>query len=102
MQQLAKIANRLLAFTLRHNIATVVSAMPTERAKKTAVGGRALNSCAQVHVFVEETPSRVVYNLVKHPVHRFRQKSVTKPGPRYATTLLLEYFIDELREDLDP
>ncbi len=101
MQQLTVMTNRLMAFTLKQGIATVISAMPTERAKKTAVGGRALNSCAQVHVFVEETPSRVVYNLVKHPVHRFRRKSITKPGPRYATTLPLEYFIEELREDRD-
>jgi RecA/RadA recombinase len=99
MQQISHMANRLMAFTLKHGIATVISTMPTERSKKTAVGGRALNSCAQVHVLVEETPSRIHYQLVKHPNHLWRKKSVQKPGPRYATTLPLEYFIPELADD---
>lgn len=98
LQQLAFMSNRLMTFSLRHNIATMVSSMPSERNAKIAGGGRALNTCAQVHIHVEQQKARTIYRLVKHPVHGFTQRAVYD-RPQVGYTLPLSYFIDELKDD---
>ncbi len=98
LQQLAFMANRLMAFSLKHNIATVVTSMPSERNVRIPGGGRALNTCAQVHVHVEKQRSRTVYRVVKHPAHGYRQRSV-QDRARGGYTLPLSYFIEGLEDD---
>ena len=95
MQQIAHITNRLMVFTLRHEIVTVVSAMLTGRKSKTPAGGRSLATCAQVHVAVEETPMRINYCLAEHPSLPLGREARRKPGLRLGTTMPLEYFLEE-------
>ncbi|MFW9887343.1 MAG: hypothetical protein ACFFER_04135, partial [Candidatus Thorarchaeota archaeon] len=61
MQQITLMAHLLMTFSLRMNIATVISTGSSPRNSRNAAGGRALASCCQVHVHVEQTPMRVVY-----------------------------------------
>ncbi len=74
MQQIAYMANRLMVFTLRHEIVTVVSAMLTGRRGRTPAGERTLATCAQIHVVVEKTPMRINYSLVKRRHFRSRER----------------------------
>ncbi|MFW9889086.1 MAG: hypothetical protein ACFFER_12945, partial [Candidatus Thorarchaeota archaeon] len=60
-------------------------------------GGRALASCCQVHVHVEQTPMRVVYTLVKHPMYPVRRAARMKRKP--SSTLPLEHFVEEWVDD---
>ncbi|MFW9888739.1 MAG: hypothetical protein ACFFER_11175, partial [Candidatus Thorarchaeota archaeon] len=60
-------------------------------------GGRALASCCQVHVHVEQTPMRVVYTLVKHPMYPVRRAARMKRKP--SSTLPLEHFVEEWADD---
>lgn len=88
-------AKRLMVFTLRHEIVTVVSAMLTGRRSKTPAGGRTLATCAQAHMAVEESPMRINYRLVKHPSLLIRVESRRKARLRFGTTLPLECFVEE-------
>lgn len=80
LQQISRMANRLMVFMLRHEIVTVVSAMLTGRKKRPSAGGRNRAACVQVHVAVEETPMRINYSLAKHPPLSFRGSRGEGPG----------------------
>lgn len=96
LQQPAFMTNRLMVFSLKHNIATVVTSMPSERNVRIPGGGRALNTCAQVYMHVEKQRSRTINRLVKHPAHGYRQRSVQgTPRVGYGT---LECLLDNRLE----
>ncbi len=97
MQQITHMAHLLMTFSLRKDIATVITTGSSPRNSRYAAGGRALASCCQIHVHVEQTPMRVVYTLVKHPMYPVRREARMKRKP--STTLPLEYFVDEWVDD---
>jgi hypothetical protein len=98
MQQITHMAHLLMTFSLRKNIATVISTGSSPRNNRYAAGGRALASCCQIHVHVEQTPMRVVYTLVKHPMYPVRRAARMKRNP--STTLPLEHFVEEWVDDI--
>ncbi len=93
-RQITHMAHRLQSFTLRREIVTVVTAGLSESKLKLPLGGQALTSCCQVHVYVDDSRAYVKYKLAKHPVHPPRRGSRMK-SPTFGTTLPLEHFMDE-------
>lgn len=67
MQQITHMASRLMAFTLKRDMVTLVSAQAFPKNKPYPACGRALASCAQIHVQVEEYRFYVLHHLTKHP-----------------------------------
>ncbi|MFQ5833616.1 MAG: hypothetical protein ACE5H4_12990 [Candidatus Thorarchaeota archaeon] len=92
LQHLTHMATKLMTFTLQRGIATVISAPPSPRSPSKPAGGKALASCAQVHVYVEESKMYVKYTLSKHPQYPVRRTSRTKPVAS-GTTLPLSHFL---------
>ncbi|MGD9382175.1 MAG: hypothetical protein PVI03_07000, partial [Candidatus Thorarchaeota archaeon] len=99
LQQITHMATKLMTFTLQRRIATVISAPSSPKSPRTPAGGKALASCAQVHVHVEESKMYVKYTLSKHPQYPVRRASRTKPVAS-GTTLPLSHFLrnEEERE----
>ena len=97
-QEVTHMATRLMAFTLQRGIFTVISAPPSSRNSSFPAGGKALSSCAQVHVQVEELKSYYRYSLAKHPNLPVRRASRSKPVT-FGTTLPLSYFLDPEEKD---
>ena len=91
-QQLTHMATRLMTLTLKRGLFTVISAPVSEVSKSTPAGGKALASCAQVHVHVEELRSYFKYTLGKHPNLQIRYTTRTKPVV-FGTTLPLSHFL---------
>lgn len=91
-QELTHMATRLMTLTLKKGIFTAISAPVSETLKNTPAGGKALASCAQVHVFVEEFKSYFRYTLAKHPNLQVRHTSRPKPV-MFGTTLPLSHFL---------
>jgi len=94
LQQISHMATRLMAFTLSHGITTLLSAPASQRNPELPAGGRALASCAQVHIHVAESKAYFKYMLTKHPQYPVRRASRSKPVS-FGTTLPLSYFLDE-------
>ncbi|MFX1603260.1 MAG: hypothetical protein ACFFCK_07215 [Promethearchaeota archaeon] len=92
LQHLTHMATKLMTFTLQRGIATVISAPSSPRSPSRPAGGKALASCAQVHVFVEESKMYFKYTLSKHPQYPVRRTSRTKPVIS-GTTLPLSHFL---------
>jgi RecA/RadA recombinase len=97
LQQLTHMATKIMTFTLQRGIFTVISAQPSEQNRHLPAGGKALASCAQVHVHVEESKSYFKYILAKHPQYPVRRSAKAKQ-PRFGTTLPLSYFDQESEE----
>jgi hypothetical protein len=99
-QHLTHMAHRIMTFTLKHNMATIITGSSSPKYKRYPAAGQALKHSAQVHVYVEETPQRVIYQLTKHPQHPIREEQEVKPGSDriMAATLPLSFFIDGLEE----
>ncbi len=93
-QQLTHMATKLMALTLNRKIVTLVSAPLSEKSRRTPAGGKALTSCAQVHVRFSESKSYFKYTLTKHPQYPVKRTSRSKPI-MFGTTLPLSYFIGE-------
>ena len=91
-QQLTHMATKLMTLTLKRGIVTLVSAPLSEKSRRIPAGGKALTSCAQVHVRVSESKSHVRYTLTKHPQYPVKHTSRSKPV-MFGTTLPLSYFI---------
>lgn len=91
-QHLTHMATRLMTFTLQRELFTVISAPPADKNQNVPVGGKALASCAQVHVQVDEQKSYFRYTLAKHPNLPIRRTSRSKPVS-FGTTLPLSHFI---------
>ena len=94
-RQMTHIAARINAFTLKHNLVTLISTREPVRYSKQPPVGKTLASSAQVHILVEQTPMRIVYSLTKHPSFSFRTESLTKSGSAFGVTLPLEYFFGD-------
>jgi len=92
LQHLTHMATKLMTFTLQRGIATVISAPSSPRSPSRPAGGKALASCAQVHVFVEESKMYFKYTLSKHPQYPVRRTSRTRPVAS-GTTLPLSHFL---------
>ena len=96
-RQITHIAARINAFTLKHNLVTLISTREPLRYSKQPPVGNTLASSAQIHIFVEQTPMRIVYSLTKHPSLSSRTESLIRSGSAFGVTLPLEYFF---RDDL--
>ncbi len=92
LQHLTHMATKLMAFTLQRGIVTVISAPSSPRSPSRPAGGKALASCAQVHVFVEESKMYFKYTLGKHPQYPVRRTSRTRPVAS-GTTLPLSHYL---------
>ncbi|MHA2602608.1 MAG: hypothetical protein AM324_010805 [Candidatus Thorarchaeota archaeon SMTZ1-83] len=92
LQHLTHMATKLMTFTLQRGIATVISAPSSPRSPSRPAGGKALASCAQVHVFVEESRMYFKYTLSKHPQYPVRRTSRIKPVAP-GTTLPLSHYL---------
>ncbi|MFW9981569.1 MAG: hypothetical protein ACFFE3_06615 [Candidatus Thorarchaeota archaeon] len=95
MRQMAHIAARINAFTLKHNLVTLISTRETVRYTKHPPVGKALASSAQVHIHIEQTPMRIVYSLTKHPSLSSRTESFDRSGSAFGVTLPLDYFLSD-------
>ena len=94
-QQMTHMAARINAFTLRHNLVTLISTRLSNRQSKYPPVGKTLASSAQVHIHVDETPMRAVYSLTKHPSLPERTESSMRRGSAFGVTLPLDYFFTE-------
>ena len=94
-RQMTHMAARVNAFTLKHNIVTLISTRETLRYGKQPPVGKALKSSAQVHILVEQTPMRNLYSLTKHPSLSSRTESTARTGSAFGVTLPLEYFFED-------
>jgi RecA/RadA recombinase len=101
-QQLTHMATKLMALTLNRRIVTIVTAPLSEKNRRTPAGGKALTSCAQIHVRFSESKSYFKYILTKHPQYPIKRTSRSKPV-MFGTTLPLSYFIgdDSSKKDED-
>jgi DNA repair protein RadA len=98
LQQISHMATKLMAFTLNRGIATLLSAPASDRNPELPAGGRALSSCAQVHIQVAESKAYFKYTLTKHPQYPVRRTSRSKPVS-FGTTLPLSCFLDEKEKE---
>ncbi|MHA1943991.1 MAG: hypothetical protein ACW96M_06315 [Candidatus Thorarchaeota archaeon] len=94
-RQMTHIAARINAFTLKHNLVTLISTREQPRDAEQPPVGRTLASSAQVHIFVEQTPMRIVYSLTKHPNLSSRTESLVRSGSAFGVTLPLDYFLGD-------
>jgi len=94
-RQMTHIAARINAFTLRHNLVTLVSTSLQSKHPHYPPVGRTLASSAQVHIHVDETPMRTVYSLTKHPSLPNRHESLVRRGSVFGVTLPLDYFFND-------
>ncbi|TXT57334.1 MAG: hypothetical protein BAJATHORv1_10033 [Candidatus Thorarchaeota archaeon] len=94
LQEIGHMATRIMTFTLRRQLATVITTPTTEQGKNTPAGGKTLASSAQVHVRVIHSKAYVKYCLTKHPQHPERITSRMK-ATKYSATLPLSYFLRE-------
>jgi len=92
-QHITHMATRLMAFTLQRGIFTIITAPCSDKNRNIPAGGKALSSCAQIHVKVEESKSYFRYTLAKHPNLPVRSTSRSKPVT-FGTTLPLSHFLD--------
>ena len=97
-QELTHMAIKLMTTALQRYLVAIVSTQPSERNPSFPSGGKALASCAQVHIKLEETKTYLKYVLTKHPQFPVRTSSRTKPVT-FGTTLPLSYFLNPQRED---
>jgi hypothetical protein len=97
-QQLTHMAHRIMTFSLRHGVSTIITGSSSPKFKLYPATGQAIKHCAQIHVHVEETTQRVLFSLTKHPQHPLREEQEVKPGSDriMAATLPLSFFIDGL------
>ncbi len=100
-QQLTHMAHRVMTFSLRHGVTSIITGSSSPKYKRYPAAGQAIKHCAQIHVFVEETPQRVIYQLTKHPQHPLKEEQEVKSGSDriVAATLPLSFFIDEFEEE---
>ncbi len=94
LQELTHMATKIMTFTLQRRLFTVVSAQDAGQQPYHPAGGKALSSCAQIHVHVKEGKHYFKYVLAKHPQYPVKRASRTKPV-RFGETLPLSFFLKE-------
>jgi hypothetical protein len=94
-RQMTHLAARINAFTLRHNLVTLISTRIKNSHSKYPPVGKTLASSAQVHIHVDETPMRTIYSLTKHPSLPNRNESLVRRGSAFGVTLPLDYFFGD-------
>jgi hypothetical protein len=89
-----------MTFSLRHGVTSIITGSSSPKYKWYPAAGQAIKHCAQIHVYGEETPQRVIYQLTKHPQHPLREEQDVKPGLDriVAATLPLSLFLKDLEE----
>ncbi|MHA2396047.1 MAG: hypothetical protein ACXAC0_05035, partial [Candidatus Thorarchaeota archaeon] len=92
MQEIAHMASKISALTLRRGIFTLLSAPVSTRSTNLPEGGRTLTGSTQVHIKVSESKARRTYTLAKHPQYPVRRTNKTKTVSS-GTTLPLSYFL---------
>ena len=99
-QHLTHMAHRVMTFSLKHGIATIITGSSSPKFKRYPAAGQAIKHCAQVHVYVEKTPERIIYFLTKHPQYPLREEQEDKSGTQriVAATLPLSFFLEDLEE----
>ncbi len=91
-RQMTHLSARINAFTLRHDLVTLISTQIKSNKTEMPPVGKALASSAQVHIHVAETPMRTVYSLTKHPSLPNRIESQLKASSSFGVTFPLDYF----------
>ncbi|MHA2114178.1 MAG: hypothetical protein ACXABM_01670 [Candidatus Thorarchaeota archaeon] len=94
-RQMTHMAARISAFTMKHNLVTLISTREQPRYAKQPPVGKTLASSAQVHILVEQTPMRIIYSLMKHPSLKSKAESIPRSGSAFGVTLPLEYFLED-------
>ena len=94
-RQMTHLAASINAFTLRHNLVTLISTRLESKHPKYPPVGKTLSSSAQVHIHVDETPMRTIYSLMKHPSLPNRNESLVRRGSTFGVTLPLDYFFGD-------
>lgn len=94
-RQMTHLAARINAFTLQHNLVTLISTRIESRYSEYPPVGKTLASSAQVHIHVDTTPMRTVYSLTKHPSLPSRNESLVRRGAAFGVTLPLDYFFGD-------
>lgn len=94
-RQMTHLAARINAFTLRHNLVTLISTRIKSSHSKYPPVGKTLASSAQVHIQIDETPMRKIYSLTKHPSLPNRNESLVRKGSAFGVTLPLDYFFGD-------
>jgi len=99
-QHRTHMAHRLMTFTMKHNIVTIITGSSSQRYRYNPAAGHGLKHSAQIHVYVEETKDRLIYNLIKHPQYPLRKEQEYKPNRKMmAATLPLSFFLDGIEEE---
>ncbi|MGY5879292.1 MAG: hypothetical protein RTV31_03530 [Candidatus Thorarchaeota archaeon] len=97
-KHLTHMAHRLMTYTMKHNIVTIITGSSSERYRYNPAAGHGFKHSVQIHVYVEETQDRFIYDLVKHPQYPIRKEQEYRLNRKMiATTLPLSYFIDGLQ-----
>ena len=91
-KEMTHLAARINAFTLKHNLITLISTSIKSSHTRHPLVGTTLASSAQVHIHIEETPMRIVYSLTKHPNLPNRTESSAQQRSAFGVTLPLDYF----------
>jgi hypothetical protein len=91
-RQMTHLAARINAFTLRHNLVTLISTRIKTIQSNYPPVGKTLASSAQVHIHIDETPMRTIYSLMKHPSLPNRNESQVRKSSAFGVTLPLDYF----------
>ena len=78
-QHLTHMSHKLLTFTLKHDIVTIITGSSSQRYRYNPATGHGLKHSAQVHIYVEETKDRCFYNLIKHPQYPLRKEQEYRP-----------------------
>ncbi|MHA1930067.1 MAG: hypothetical protein ACTSV2_15960, partial [Candidatus Thorarchaeota archaeon] len=98
-QHLTHLAHRLMTFTLKHNIVTIITESSSQRYRYNPAAGHGLKHSAQIHVYVEETKDTLIYNLIKHPRYPLRKEQEDRLNKMMMTaTLPLSFFLEGLEE----
>ncbi|MHA1217002.1 MAG: hypothetical protein ACTSPX_06765 [Candidatus Thorarchaeota archaeon] len=93
LQEITHMASRLMTFTLKRNIVTVVTAPASDCNPRLPAGGRALASYAQIHIRIQESRAYFKYTLAKHPSCPVRRASRAKEQRSPFTTFPLSFFL---------
>jgi hypothetical protein len=93
--QMTHMAARINAFTLKHNLVTLISTCIKSTHSEYPPVGKTLASSAQVHIHVDESPMRTIYSLTKHPSLPSRNESIIKKGSAFGVTFPLDYFFKD-------
>lgn len=92
LQQVSHMAATVMHLALNHGVACVVSSLGCANSGIPRVG-QSMLSFSQIHLFVEQTPMRIVYSMTKHPYLAEQSTERVKERPGYLVTVPLDEFL---------